>query len=69
MQKRLDQLIDEMLTRGVHYTDARRAIERRFISRALARSKGNVGAAAALLGMHRNTLSRKMDTYRLKRSA
>ena len=69
MREKLDQLIDEMLARGVPYTDARQAIERRFISRALARSKGNVGRAAALLGMHRNTLSRKMDIYRLKRSA
>ena len=69
MREKLDQLIDEMLSKGVPYTDARQAIERRFISRALARSKGNVGRAAALLGMHRNTLSRKMDTYRLKRSA
>ena len=69
MREKLDQLIDEMLARGVHYTDARQAIERRFISRALARSKGNVGRAAALLGIHRNTLSRKMDIYRLKRSA
>lgn len=69
MKEKLDRLIDEMLAKGVHYTDARKAIERRFISRALARSKGNVGSAAALLGMHRNTLSRKMESYRLKRTA
>ncbi|MCE2541875.1 MAG: hypothetical protein J4F30_00320 [Acidobacteria bacterium] len=58
-----------MLAKGVHYTDARQAIERRFISRALSRSNGNLGRAAALLGMHRNTLSRKMESYRLKRTA
>ena len=69
MREKLDRLIDEMLAKGVHYTDARQAIERRFISRALARSNGNVGRAAALLGMHRNTLSRKMESYRLKRIA
>ena len=69
MREKLDQLIDEMLAKGVHYPDARQAIERRFISRALARSNGNVGRAATLLGIHRNTLSRKMDIYRLKRSA
>ena len=69
MREKLDQLIDEMLAKGVHYTDARQAIERRFISRALARSNGNLGRAAVLLGMHRNTLSRKMESYRLKRTA
>ena len=30
---------------------------------------GNLGKAADLLGMHRNTLSRKIAEYRLRRSA
>ena len=68
MREQLDRLIDEMLTKGVLYDDARRVIERRFISRALARSKGNLGRAADLLGIHRNTLSRKVAAYRLKRT-
>ena len=67
MREKLDRLIDEMLTKGVHYDDAKQAIERRFISRALSRSKGNLGRAADLLGIHRNTLTRKMAAYRLKR--
>lgn len=69
MREKLDRLIDEMLSKGIHYDDARQAIERRFISRALARAHGNVGRAADLLGIHRNTLSRKMTAYRLKRTA
>ncbi len=39
-----------------------------FIARALQRPKGNVGDAAELLGLHRNTLARKMAEYRIKRS-
>lgn len=69
MREKLDRLIDEMLSKGIHYDDARHAIERRFISRALARANGNVGRAADLLGIHRNTLNRKMTAYRLKRPA
>ena len=68
MRDQLDRLVDEMLRRGILYDDARQAIERRFISRALTRSKGNLGRAADLLGIHRNTLSRKMASYRLKRT-
>ena len=68
MREQLDKLIDEMLTKGILYEDARREIERRFISRALTRSKGNLGRAANLLGTHRNTLGRKVAAYRLRRT-
>lgn len=68
MREQLDKLVDEMFTKGVLYEDARQEFERRFITRALARSKGNLGRAAGLLGIHRNTLSRKLGEYRLKRT-
>ena len=58
-----------MLTKGILYDDARREFEKMFISRALQRSKGTVCDAAELLGMHRNTVARKMTEYRIKRSA
>ena len=68
MRDQLDRLVDEMLRKGILYDDARQAIERRFISRALSRSEGSLGRAAVLLGIHRNTLTRKMAAYRLKRT-
>jgi len=68
VRDQLDRFVDEMLKKGILYDDARQAIERRFITRALSRSKGNLGQAADLLGIHRNTLSRKIATYRLKRT-
>ena len=69
MRDQLDTLVQEMLNRGVHYDDARREFERVFITRALQRSKGSVGDAASLLGLHRNTVARKMTEYRIKRTA
>ncbi len=69
MREQLDTLVQEMLNRGVHYDDARREFERVFITRALQRSKGSVGDAAELLGLHRNTVARKMTEYRIKRTA
>jgi len=65
----MERLVSEMLDKGVLYDDARREFEKLFISRALQRTKGNLGEAADMLGVHRNTISRKMAEYRIKRSA
>ena len=67
MREQLEKLVQEMLERGVLYDDARREFEKVFITRALQRSKGSVGDAADLLGLHRNTVARKMTEYRIKR--
>jgi len=56
-----------MLDKGVLYDDARREFEKMFIARALQRSEGNLGEAADLLGVHRNTIARKITEYRIKR--
>jgi len=68
VRDQLNQLVDEMVSKGIRYDDARQEFERRFISRALARAEGKVGRAAKMIGLHRNTLSRKVTEYRLKRT-
>ena len=68
MRDQLDKLVQEMLDKGILYDEARREFEKVFITRALQRSGGSVGDAADLLGMHRNTIARKMTEYRIKRS-
>jgi DNA-binding NtrC family response regulator len=68
VRDQLERLVQEMLEKGVLYDDARREFEKMFIARALLRSKGCVGDAAELLGLHRNTVARKMAEYRIKRS-
>jgi DNA-binding NtrC family response regulator len=68
MREQLERLIDEMVTKGVRYDDAHREFEKKFIAQVLAKAEGNLGRAADLLGMHRNTLSRKVSEYRLKRN-
>jgi DNA-binding NtrC family response regulator len=69
MREQIERLVEEMVDKGIFYDDARKEFERRFITRALAKSNGNLGRAADLLGVHRNTLSRKITEYRLKRKA
>jgi len=67
VKNQLEELVQQMLDRGIRFEDARREFERCFIDRALARSRGNVCRAAELLGMHRNTLARKVGEHRLAR--
>jgi DNA-binding NtrC family response regulator len=67
LKEQLDRLVEEMVTRGVRFPDAQREFEHRFIARVVAETKGNLGRAATTLGIHRNTLSRKMFEHRIKR--
>ena len=69
MRETLDHLVDEMVTKGIRYEDAHREFEKRFITRVLSKVDGNLCKAAHLLGMHRNTLSRKIAEYRLRKTA
>jgi len=69
LRDQLDHLVDEMVTKGVRYDDAHREFEKHFITHVLSKADGNLCKAADLLGMHRNTLSRKIAEYRLRRSA
>jgi DNA-binding NtrC family response regulator len=69
MREQLEQLVHEMVTRGIRYDEAQREFEKKFITQVLLKADGNLGKAADLLGIHRNTLARKMTEYRLRRSA
>ena len=60
MREQLERIVAEMVDKGVHFEDAQREFERRFIARVVAHCDGNVGRAADALGMHRNTLTRKV---------
>ena len=66
---RLERLVEEMVDRGVQFDDAVHEFEKRFISRVLGQCDGSLTKAACALGMHRNTLTRKMGEYKIKRRA
>jgi len=63
----LDQLVADMVDKGIRYEDAQREFEKRFISRVVQQSDGNLCRAADTLGVHRNTLTRKMKDLRIRR--
>jgi DNA-binding NtrC family response regulator len=50
-----------MIERGILFTDAVSEFEKRFIKRMLEKNEGNHSKAAVALGIHRNTLSRKVE--------
>ena len=65
----LDTLVQRLLDCGILFEDAQREFERMFITRALVKTNYNVCKAAKVTGLHRNTLSRKMSTYKIRKSA
>ena len=66
---RLERLVDEMVEKGVQFDDAVREFEKRFISRVLGACDGSLTRTADTLGIHRNTLTRKMGVYKIKKRA
>jgi DNA-binding NtrC family response regulator len=67
--ERLERLVEEMVERGVQFDDAVREFEKRFISQVLGSCDGSLTKTAETLGIHRNTLTRKMGAYKIKKRA
>ena len=67
--ERLERLIEEMVDKGIRFDDAVHEFEKRFISRVLGSCDGSLTRTAGTLGIHRNTLTRKMGEYKIKRRA
>ena len=58
-----------MVERGILFDEAVGEFEKRFIRRVLDRHNGNQSRTARALGMHRNTLSRKIAQHKIRRRA
>jgi DNA-binding NtrC family response regulator len=69
ISERLQKLVEEMVEKGVRFEDAVGEFEKRFIAKVVGQCDGCLSKAADELGIHRNTLSRKMGAYRLKKRA
>ena len=65
----LEQLVSQMVEKGIHYEDAVREFDRRFIIEVMDKADGNLSKAADTLGVHRNTLSRKIKDLKIKTRA
>jgi DNA-binding NtrC family response regulator len=63
MKDRFDELVERLLDGGLFLQQAVEVLEKSMIQGALERNHSNQCAASKQLGIHRNTLQRKMVAY------
>ena len=63
MKDQLEALISQMIDKGLLFEEAASEFEKRFIMKALEKCKGNQTKAAKVMGIHRNTLNKKLAGY------
>lgn len=63
MKESFDLLIDHLVSSGFFLEEAVEILEKGMIERVLRRCESNQSEASKALGIHRNTLQRKMVAY------
>ena len=63
MRARLENLIDEMLDGRILLAEAIGEFEKLYIKKAFLRNQGHLSNTARALGIHRNTLSKRVAAY------
>lgn len=63
LRNRMELLIDEMLDGQIMLNEAMSEFEKLYIQKALLRYKDHLSQTANALGIHRNTLSKRVSTY------
>ncbi len=63
MRARLEALVEEMLDGRILLAEALSEFEKLFIKRALSRNNDHFSKTAKALGIHRNTLSKRVAAY------
>jgi Fis family transcriptional regulator len=67
MRKRLEALVEEMLDGQILLDEALAEFEKLFIEKAMARHDEHISRTANVLGIHRNTLSKRIADYRAEK--
>ncbi|HVN05472.1 MAG TPA: helix-turn-helix domain-containing protein [Bryobacteraceae bacterium] len=65
MKEKFEALVEHLVGNGFFLEEVVELLEKTLIERTLERTGGNRSAASKLLGIHRNTLQRKMVEYHL----
>jgi len=65
VKEMLESLVTEMIEKGILLDEAVGVFEKKFIQAVLTQTNGNQSRAAEVLGVHRNTLSRKIGIHKL----
>lgn len=67
MKEKFESLVEHLVGNGFFLEEAVEILEKTMIQRALERTRGNRSAASKVLGIHRNTLQRKIVDYQIGR--
>jgi DNA-binding NtrC family response regulator len=65
MKEEFEALVEHLVGKGFFLEEVVELLEKTLIERTLERTGGNRSAASKRLGIHRNTLQRKMTEYKL----
>lgn len=68
LKDRLEAICAEMIERGILFSEASAQFEKCFIGLVLAKNGGNLVRASEELEIHRNTLSKKITQYKIRKS-
>jgi transcriptional regulator with PAS, ATPase and Fis domain len=66
LKDRLESLCTDMIDRGILFKEAVEQFEKCFITEVVRRSDHSVGRAAESLGIHRNTLAKRIAEFRAR---
>lgn len=66
-KERLESICVEMIDRGILFSEAMEQFENCFIAEVVHRNDGHLMHAAEHLGIHRNTLTKKLSRLKAKR--
>ncbi len=64
MRKQMEELIEEMLDGQILLGEAIMEFEKLYIEKCLERNKNHISKSADILGIHRNTLSKRIASYK-----
>jgi Fis family transcriptional regulator, factor for inversion stimulation protein len=65
VKEMLESLVDQMIEKQILLDEGLAAFEKKFIQAVLTQTRGNQCRAAEILGIHRNTLSRKLTLHKI----
>ena len=63
MRQRMEELISDMLDGRILLGEALNEFEKMYIQQALQRNGGHLSKTASALGIHRNTLTKRVSAY------
>ena len=69
IRHRLEAVIDEMLDGHIMLDEALEEFEKLYIQKAYGRNKKRISHTATALGIHRNTISKRVNSYRNQEGA